>query len=111
MRTGERARGWTKGQYLLGARLFLFHPMQILWTLLVGLVVGAVAKLIMPGKAPGGIVVTMLIGLAGSFVATFVGRVLRWYQPGQEAGFIASVLGAILLLWLYRAYLMRSLRR
>jgi uncharacterized membrane protein YeaQ/YmgE (transglycosylase-associated protein family) len=83
----------------------------MLWTLLTGLVVGAVAKLIMPGKNPGGILVTMLIGLAGSFVATILGRVLRWYQPGQEAGLIASVVGAILLLWLYRAYMIRSARR
>ena len=75
--------------------------MQILWTLLIGLVIGAVAKLLMPGKDPGGIIVTMLIGIAGSFVATYIGRVLGWYQEGQSAGFIMSVLGAIVLLGLY----------
>lgn len=83
----------------------------MLSTLLTGLIVGAIAKLIMPGKDPGGIVVTMLIGLAGAFIATFLGRLLRWYQPGQEAGIIASVLGAVLLLWLYRVYMIRSARR
>ena len=75
--------------------------MRILWTLLIGLVIGAVAKLIMPGKDPGGIIVTMLIGVAGSFIATYAGRALGWYQEGQSAGFIMSVLGAIVLLGLY----------
>ena len=75
--------------------------MHLLWTLLIGLVIGAVAKFIMPGKDPGGIIVTMLIGIAGSFVATYIGQVLGWYQPGQSAGFIMSVLGAVLLLGSY----------
>ncbi len=75
--------------------------MHLLWTLLIGLVVGAVAKFIMPGKDPGGIIITMLIGIAGSFVATYAGRALGWYQEGQLAGFIMSVLGAIVLLALY----------
>jgi uncharacterized membrane protein YeaQ/YmgE (transglycosylase-associated protein family) len=75
--------------------------MHLIWTLLIGLVVGAVAKLIMPGKDPGGIIVTMLIGIAGSFVATYLGRALGWYQEGQAAGFIMSVIGAIILLGLY----------
>jgi uncharacterized membrane protein YeaQ/YmgE (transglycosylase-associated protein family) len=75
--------------------------MRILWTLLIGLVIGALAKLIMPGKDPGGIIVTMLIGVAGSFIATYAGRALGWYQEGQSAGFIMSVLGAIVLLGIY----------
>ena len=75
--------------------------MHLLWTLLIGLVIGAVAKFIMPGQDPGGIIVTMLIGIAGSFVATYIGQVLGWYQQGQSAGFIMSVLGAILLLGIY----------
>lgn len=78
--------------------------MTILWTLLIGLVIGAVAKFLLPGKDPGGIIVTMLIGIAGSFVATYIGRVLRWYQEGQSAGFIMSVLGAILLLAIYHIF-------
>ena len=75
--------------------------MHLIWTLLIGLVIGAVAKFLMPGKDPGGIIITMLIGIAGSFVATYAGRALGWYQAGQAAGFIMSVLGAIVLLALY----------
>ena len=74
----------------------------ILWTLVIGLVVGAIAKLLMPGKDPGGCIITMLIGIAGAFVAGYLGRVLSWYEPGQPAGFIASVIGAMLLLLIYR---------
>ncbi|HUK18706.1 MAG TPA: GlsB/YeaQ/YmgE family stress response membrane protein [Bryobacteraceae bacterium] len=73
-----------------------------IWTLLVGLVVGALAKLVMPGRDPGGIFITMMLGVAGALVATFIGRVLGLYSPGQGAGFIMSTLGAILLLALYR---------
>jgi uncharacterized membrane protein YeaQ/YmgE (transglycosylase-associated protein family) len=75
--------------------------MHIIWTLLIGLVIGAVAKFLMPGKDPGGIIVTILIGVAGSLVATYAGRALGWYQEGQAAGFIMSVIGAIVLLALY----------
>jgi uncharacterized membrane protein YeaQ/YmgE (transglycosylase-associated protein family) len=78
--------------------------MHLLWTLIIGLVIGAVAKLIMPGKDPGGIIVTMLIGVAGSFIATYAGRALGWYQEGQSAGFIMSVLGAIVLLGVYHLF-------
>ena len=74
----------------------------ILWTLVIGLVVGVIAKLLMPGKDPGGCIITMLIGIAGAFVAGFLGRALGWYEVGQPAGFIASVIGAMLLLLLYR---------
>jgi len=79
----------------------------VLWALIIGLVVGALAKLIMPGRDPGGIIVTMLIGIAGSFIATFLGRALGWYREGQGAGFIASLIGAILLLWIYRMVVAR----
>lgn len=75
--------------------------MHLLWTLLIGLVIGAVAKFIMPGKDPGGIIVTSLIGVAGSLIATYSGRALGWYQEGQRAGFIMSVIGAIVLLGVY----------
>jgi uncharacterized membrane protein YeaQ/YmgE (transglycosylase-associated protein family) len=75
--------------------------MHLIWELLIGLVIGAVAKFIMPGKDPGGIIVTMLIGVAGSLVATYGGRALGWYQEGQTAGFIMSVVGAIVLLGVY----------
>lgn len=76
--------------------------MQILWALIIGLVVGAVAKLLMPGKDPGGFIITALLGVAGSVVATFLGQSLGWYREGQSAGFIVSVIGAILLLVVYR---------
>jgi uncharacterized membrane protein YeaQ/YmgE (transglycosylase-associated protein family) len=82
--------------------------MSIIWALLVGLVVGALAKLLMPGKDPGGILVTMLIGVAGSLVAFFVGRALGLYAgQGQAPGLIASILGAMLLLGGYRMFLRR----
>jgi len=79
--------------------------MHILWMLVIGLIVGALAKLIMPGKDPGGIIVTMLLGVAGSFVAGFAGRMIGHYQQGARPGIIASILGAIVLLGVYRLYL------
>ena len=78
--------------------------MELLWTLIIGLVVGAIAKLIMPGRDPGGIIVTMLIGVAGAFLAGFLGQALGWYNQGEGAGFIASIIGAMLLLFLYRLF-------
>ena len=71
---------------------------------IIGLVAGALAKVIMPGKDPGGIFVTMLLGIAGSLVAGFLGRALGLYASGQGAGLIMSVLGAILLLIVYRLF-------
>ena len=76
--------------------------MGLIATLIIGLVVGVVAKLLMPGKDPGGFIVTTILGIAGAFVAKFVGQAVGWYQEGQPAGFIASVVGAILLLAIYR---------
>ena len=76
--------------------------MSLLWTLLIGLVVGAVAKLLMPGRDPGGFIITIVIGIAGSFVARYLGRALGLYRVDQIPGFIASVLGAMLLLLIYR---------
>jgi len=76
--------------------------MHILWMLIVGLVIGALAKLVMPGKDPGGVLITMLIGVAGSFIAGFLGRSLGWYEQGESAGIIASVIGAVILLVGYR---------
>ncbi len=74
---------------------------NFIWTAIIGLVVGAVAKFVMPGTQGGGIIVTMLLGVVGSLVATFVGQAVGLYPPGAGAGFIASVIGAILVLWLY----------
>ena len=75
---------------------------SLLWEALIGLIVGAIAKLLMPGKDPGGILITMALGVVGSLVATWLGQLVGWYQPGQRAGFIMSVAGAVLLLFLYR---------
>ncbi|MDW2981904.1 MAG: GlsB/YeaQ/YmgE family stress response membrane protein [Rhodanobacter sp.] len=76
--------------------------MHWLWVFVIGLVVGLVAKLLTPGRDPGGFIVTALIGIAGSLLATWAGQnVFGWYQAGQSAGFVASVIGAIVLLLLY----------
>jgi uncharacterized membrane protein YeaQ/YmgE (transglycosylase-associated protein family) len=75
----------------------------MIWMIFVGLLVGVVAKVLLPGRDPGGAVVTILIGIAGSVIAGFLGRSIGWYTDGQAAGFIASVLGSIVLLLLYRA--------
>jgi uncharacterized membrane protein YeaQ/YmgE (transglycosylase-associated protein family) len=76
--------------------------MGILSAIIIGLLVGAIAKLLMPGRDPGGWIITILLGIAGSFVAGFLGRSLGWYQDGEPAGFLASIGGAILILVLYR---------
>jgi uncharacterized membrane protein YeaQ/YmgE (transglycosylase-associated protein family) len=76
--------------------------MNLLWEAIIGLIVGAVAKLLMPGKDPGGIWITMALGIAGSIIATWLGQAIGWYQAGQSAGFIMSVVGAVLLLVVYR---------
>jgi uncharacterized membrane protein YeaQ/YmgE (transglycosylase-associated protein family) len=85
-----------------------FSAHSILWILLIGLVVGAIAKLLMPGKDPGGCIVTILLGIAGAVVASYLGQAVGWYRPGEPAGFIGSVVGAILLLLLYRFLFRRS---
>jgi uncharacterized membrane protein YeaQ/YmgE (transglycosylase-associated protein family) len=82
--------------------------MYIIWALIVGLIVGAIAKLLMPGRDPGGVIITMLLGIAGSFVASVVGRALGFYRAGDVGpGVIASVLGAIVVLAVYRAVVHR----
>jgi uncharacterized membrane protein YeaQ/YmgE (transglycosylase-associated protein family) len=78
--------------------------MTIVWTILIGLVAGAVAKFIMPGKDPGGIIITILLGIAGSVVFTYLGKFLGLYQEGETAGFIGAVVGAIILLAIYRMF-------
>jgi uncharacterized membrane protein YeaQ/YmgE (transglycosylase-associated protein family) len=78
--------------------------MHWLWIIIIGLVAGAVAKLIMPGKDPGGIFITIVLGVVGALLATFLGRLIGWYQPGESAGFIGAVVGSIILLVIYRLF-------
>ncbi len=83
----------------------MFH---LLWEAIIGLIVGALAKLIMPGKDPGGIIVTMLLGIAGALLAGWIGQAVGWYRPGQSAGFIASLIGALILLAIYHLFRRRT---
>ena len=76
--------------------------MGIIWTLIIGLVAGIVAKFLMPGPDPGGIIVTILLGIAGAFLATWLGQTIGWYQAGEGAGFIGAIVGAVIILILYR---------
>ena len=85
--------------------------MGILGWILFGLIVGALAKLVMPGRDPGGIIVTMLLGIAGAVIGGFVGRAMGFYGPGEAAGFLMSFVGAVLLLVLYRMMVRRRALR
>jgi uncharacterized membrane protein YeaQ/YmgE (transglycosylase-associated protein family) len=81
--------------------------MSIIWTLIIGLVAGALAKFLMPGRDPGGFIITMLLGVAGAFIATWLGQAVGWYQAGEGAGFIGAVVGAVILLVIYRMVMKR----
>ena len=76
--------------------------MEIIGIIIIGLIAGVVAKLLMPGRDPGGFIVTILLGIAGAFVASWLGRAIGWYGPGEGAGFIGAVIGAIIILIIYR---------
>ena len=82
--------------------------MSILWTILIGFVVGIVAKFLMPGRDPGGFIITVILGILGSVVASYLGRVLGLYRTGEPAGFIAAVIGAMILLFIYRMVAKRT---
>jgi uncharacterized membrane protein YeaQ/YmgE (transglycosylase-associated protein family) len=84
--------------------------MHIIGTIIIGLLVGIVAKLLMPGKDPGGFIITTLLGIAGAFVARYLGQAMGWYGPNEAAGFIASVIGAVILLLVYRLAFGRRVR-
>jgi uncharacterized membrane protein YeaQ/YmgE (transglycosylase-associated protein family) len=75
-----------------------------------GLIVGALAKLVMPGRDPGGIIVTMALGIAGALIGGWIGRAAGWYGPNDSAGFLMSFLGAVLLLFIYRMAIGRRAR-
>ena len=81
--------------------------MGILTWIVVGLIVGVLAKLVMPGNDPGGMIVTILLGIAGSFIANYIGRAAGWYTANESAGLIASILGAVILLACYRLIVSR----
>ena len=70
--------------------------------ILIGLIAGAIAKALMPGRDPGGCIVTIIIGIAGAVLAGFLGQAIGWYRPGQGAGFLAAIVGAIIILFIYR---------
>jgi uncharacterized membrane protein YeaQ/YmgE (transglycosylase-associated protein family) len=78
--------------------------LELIWIIIIGAVVGALAKLLMPGKDPGGLFVTILLGIGGAVVATLLGRMIGLYEAGQGAGFLASIIGAILVLLAYRQF-------
>ncbi|MBV8400786.1 MAG: GlsB/YeaQ/YmgE family stress response membrane protein [Acetobacteraceae bacterium] len=73
-----------------------------IWAIIVGFIAGAIAKFVMPGRDPGGFIVTTLLGIAGAVVATWLGRSLGWYHGSQGAGFIGAIVGAIIILFIYR---------
>lgn len=75
--------------------------MSIIWAIVIGFIVGIVAKFLMPGRDPGGFIITALLGIVGAVVATFLGQAMGFYGAGESAGFIASVIGAIVVLFLY----------
>jgi len=75
---------------------------SLIWYVIIGLIVGVIAKLLMHGTGPAGCIPTALLGIAGGLFAGWLGRVLGWYHEGQPAGFIMSVIGAVLLLWIYK---------
>ncbi|MGN6718287.1 MAG: GlsB/YeaQ/YmgE family stress response membrane protein [Candidatus Binatia bacterium] len=76
----------------------------LLMTIIVGFIVGVIAKLIMPGKENMGFIITTLLGIAGSIVATYAGQAVGWYEAGQGAGWIGSIIGAFVLLWIYHKF-------
>ena len=82
--------------------------MGIIWTLIIGLLAGIVAKFLMPGRDPGGFIITMLLGVAGASLATYLGQAVGWYQAGEGAGFIGAVVGAGIILIIYRVIKGRS---
>jgi uncharacterized membrane protein YeaQ/YmgE (transglycosylase-associated protein family) len=76
--------------------------MSILWTIIIGFIAGVIAKFIMPGdNEPAGFILTAILGIVGAFVATYLGQALGWYRPGEGAGFIGAVVGAIIVLLVY----------
>lgn len=84
--------------------------MGIIWTIIIGFIAGLIAKFLMPGRDPGGFIITTLLGIVGAVVATYLGQAVGWYRAGEGAGFIGAVVGAIILLVIYRMVAGRSTR-
>jgi uncharacterized membrane protein YeaQ/YmgE (transglycosylase-associated protein family) len=82
--------------------------MSVVGTILIGLIVGLLARFVMPGSGPQGLIITILLGIGGAFVTTFVGQTLGWYQAGETAGFIGALIGAMVLVFLYREVVRRQ---
>lgn len=76
--------------------------MGIIWSIIIGFIAGLVAKFLMPGRDPGGFIITTLLGIVGAVVATYLGQAVGWYRPGEGAGFIGAVVGAVVVLAIYR---------
>jgi uncharacterized membrane protein YeaQ/YmgE (transglycosylase-associated protein family) len=81
---------------------FLESVMGIIWTIIIGFIAGVIAKFIMPGRnEPSGFILTTILGIVGAFVATFLGQALGWYAPGEGAGLIGAIVGAIIILFVW----------
>ncbi|MEO6801661.1 MAG: GlsB/YeaQ/YmgE family stress response membrane protein [Granulicella sp.] len=85
----------------------MFH---LLWVIIIGFVVGIIAKFLMPGRDPAGFIITVIIGIVGSFLGTYLGRAIGHYGPDQSAGFLMSLLGAIILLAIYHLFTRQRVR-
>jgi uncharacterized membrane protein YeaQ/YmgE (transglycosylase-associated protein family) len=81
--------------------------MGIIWSIIIGFLAGLVAKFLMPGRDPGGFIITTLLGIVGAVVATWLGQAIGWYRAGEGAGFIGAVVGAVILLVIYRMVVRR----
>ena len=81
--------------------------MGIIWSIIIGFIAGLIAKFLMPGRDPGGFIITTLLGIIGAVVATYLGQAVGWYRPGEGAGFIGAVVGAVILLAIYRMVVSR----
>ena len=85
--------------------------MSIIWTIIIGFVAGVIAKFIMPGdNEPSGFILTTILGIIGAFVATYLGQALGWYRPGEGAGLVGAVVGAIIVLFVYGFFVGRQRR-
>ena len=85
--------------------------MSILWTILIGFIAGVIAKLITPGRnEPQGFILTTILGIVGAFVASYLGQALGWYRPGEGAGLVGAVVGAIIVLFVYGLFAGRQRR-